>query len=60
MGCNCLYSFDSTANLEMFVEEPGDKIFLVMNLDPISILRNGTPPENIDVLLETLDEYRTY
>ena len=93
MGCNCLYSFDPTANLEMFVEELGDKLCLVGNLDPIQVLRNetpenvreevkrivtigkkaksfvlctggelanGTPPENIDVLLETLDEFGAY
>jgi uroporphyrinogen-III decarboxylase len=90
MNCNCLYSFDPTADLKSVVEKIGNRVCLVGNLDPIRLLRNGTPqqvkekckelieigkkapgfvlssggelangtpPENIDAVLEAIDEY---
>jgi len=93
MNCNCLYSFDSTTDLSLFVNKIGDRVCLVGNIPPVKVLRNGTPeqvkekcrslietgkkargfvlsaggelangtpPENIDAVLEAAEEYGIY
>lgn len=45
MNCNCLYSFDPNTDLKEFVDAIGNDVCLMGNLDPIRILRNGTPEQ---------------
>ena len=55
MGCNCLYSFDPHTPLSTFVDRIGDRVCLVGNLDPIRLVRNGTPDEVYAGCLEQLE-----
>jgi uroporphyrinogen decarboxylase len=43
--CNCLYDFDPTTDISLFVDKIGDRVCLIGNIAPIEILRNGTPQQ---------------
>lgn len=54
MKVNVLYNFDPETDLEPFVQTLGGKVCLVGNLDPVNVLRNGTPEQVRDEAMRQL------